>query len=111
MASVPELVLQSKREAQVSPDGRQTQHTYYVSKLGQRKVKEEERWKRYQTLGKGAFGLVFFEKCVQGNEQGKVRAVKEIQKSQNSNYYRELEAAVLFSYPKVSILANSRLRE
>jgi hypothetical protein len=111
MASVPELVRQSKLEAQVSPDCQYTQHTYYVSKLGQRKVQEEERWRRYQALGSGAFGLVFLEKCVQGNEQGKVRAVKEIRKPENSNYYRELEAAALFSYPKVSILANSRLRE
>jgi hypothetical protein len=111
MASVPELVRQSKRDAEVSPDCQYTQHTYYLSKLGQRKVKEEERWRRYQALERGAFGLVFLEKCVQGNKQGKVRAVKEIRKPENSNYYRELEAAALFSYPKVTIFADIRSRK
>ena len=110
MACVPELVRQSKRDAQLSPDSQYTQHIYYVSKRGQRKVKEEEQWKRERTLGRGSFGLVYLEECIRGNEQGKVRAVKEIRKPENNDYYRELEAAALFSYPKVSILACFRSR-
>jgi hypothetical protein len=110
MASVPELVRQSKRDAQLSPDRQYTQHIYFVSKDEQRKVKEEEQWKREQTLGSGTFGLVYLEKCVRGNGHGKVRAVKEIRKPENNDYYRELEAAALFSLPQVSILACFRSR-
>jgi hypothetical protein len=45
------------------------------------------------------------EECIQGNEQGKVRAVKEMRKLPNNEYYRELEAIALFSSPQVGILA------
>jgi hypothetical protein len=105
MNSVPDLVRQSKREAQFSPDCQYTQHFYYVSKPGCRLTKEVEKWKRKKALGSGSFGAVYLEECIQGNEQGKVRAVKEMRKLPDNEYYRELEAIALFSSPQVSILA------
>jgi hypothetical protein len=105
MASVPELVRQSKREAQFSPDFQYTQHYYNVSKPGCRLIKEVEKWKRKKALGSGSFGAVYLEECIQGREQGKVRAMKEMRKLPNNECFRELEAIALFSSPQVSILA------
>lgn len=44
------------------------------------------------------------EQCIQGDSEGKLRAVKKVQKLESKNYYGELEAIALFSHIKVSIL-------
>ena len=51
-----------------------------------------------------SFGIVWLERCIQGNSEGKVRAVKKVRKLESSDYYRELEAIALFSHSNVSLL-------
>jgi calcium/calmodulin-dependent protein kinase I len=110
MPPVPDLVRLSKLDAHFSSDPQYTQHTYYISSAGQRRVRQEERWKRQKELGAGSFGAVYLERCVQGEKVGKVRAVKKIKKPEDTNYYRELEALAHFSYPKVSTISCSVCR-
>ena len=59
---------------------------------------------RERMLGSGSFGIVWLERCIQGNSEGKVRAVKKFRKLESSDYYRELEAIALFSHSNVSLL-------
>jgi serine/threonine protein kinase len=108
MSSVPDLVRRSELDAEIL-DHEHTRHVYFVSKLGQRKVREEECWKRRQELGSGSFGAVYLEVCTQGNKEGKLRAVKEIRKPKDTNYYRELEALAYFSHANVSTTARTHL--
>ena len=111
MTHIPDLVQLSKLETQFHSDPEYTQHVQYVSGSTprQRRVQKEERWKRQRKLGHGGFGIVWLEQCIQGDSEGKVRAVKEIQKLESSHYYRELEAIALFSHSKVSLLLVSIL--
>ena len=104
MTPVPDLVQVSKLDTQFHSDPEYIQHVQYVSGSTptQRRVRKEERWKRERALGSGGSGIVWLERCIQGDSEGKVRAVKKIQKC--SNYYRELEAIALFSHSKVSLL-------
>lgn len=106
MTPIPDLVQVSKLETQLHSDPEYTQHVHYVSGSTprQRSVRKEERWKRERRLGRGSFGIVWLERCIQGDSEGKVRAVKEVQKFESSDYYRELEAIALFSHNKVSLL-------
>jgi hypothetical protein len=107
--SAPELVRQTKRSASFFSNPQYTQHVDYASKNGQRKVKEETRWQIKKALGKGGFGAVYLEECIQGDRKGGLRAVKEIKKPGDTNYYRELEAIALFSFKQVSTTAPSYL--
>ncbi|MCJ1268036.1 hypothetical protein MMC22_007922 [Lobaria immixta] len=65
-----------------------------------KKVRKEERWMREKELGRGSSGVVWLERCIQGDSEGKVRAVKKVEKLKSSDYYRELEAIALFSLSK-----------
>lgn len=102
MPPVPDLVRLSKLDVQFSSNQQYTQHVYNISKAGQRRVRQEAKWKRQKELGAGSFGAVYLEQCVQGEKVGEVRAVKRIKKPKDLNYYRELEALAHFSYPQVS---------
>ena len=106
MTPVPDLVQVSKLDTQFYSDPDYVQHIQYVSGSTprQRRVRKEERWKRERLLGRGSFGTVELERCIQGESEGKVRAVKKVQKLESSNYYRELEAIALFSHSKVELL-------
>jgi serine/threonine protein kinase len=102
MALQSDLVRLSKLDARFTSDPHHTRFVSIISRSGQRKIQQEEEWKREKKLGEGAFGAVYLEQCTQGDKEGKVRAVKKIRKPQDTNYYRELEAVALFSHPKVS---------
>ena len=106
MAHMSDLLQDSKLETQFYSDPEYTQHVQYVSgsTTRQRKVRKEEKWMRERGLGRGSFGIVWLERCIQGDSEGKVRAVKKVEKLKSSNYYRELEAIALFSHSKVSRL-------
>lgn len=110
---IPDLVRVSKLDTHFYSDPEYTEHIRYVSGTGtgttprQRRVRKEERWKKETRLGSGAFGIVWLERCIQGDGTGSFRAVKKIPKLESSNYYRELEAVALFSHSKVSILSLS----
>ena len=103
MTSIPDLVQVSKLDTQFHSDPEYIQHVQYVSGSTprERKVRKEERWKKERWLGRGSFGTVELERCIQGDSEGKVRAVKKVQKLETSGYYRELEAIALFSHSKV----------
>ncbi|MCJ1241142.1 hypothetical protein MMC14_009146 [Varicellaria rhodocarpa] len=102
MTPIPDIVQDSKLEAEFHLDPEYTQHIQYVSgnTPGQRRLRKEQRWKKEKELGRGGFGIIWLERCVQEGSEGEVRAVKKIQKVQSSYYYRELEAIALFSQTK-----------
>ena len=106
MTPVPDLVRISKLDTQFYLDLGHTQHVKYVSgnTTTQRRVRKEEKWKKERRLGRGSFGIVWLERCIEGDSKGEVRAVKKILKLESSDYYRELEAIALFSHAKVSLL-------
>jgi hypothetical protein len=108
MPPIPDLVRISKLETQFCSSPEYTQHVQYVSggMSERRRVRKEERWKKERELGRGSFGVVWLEQCIQGDNKGKERAVKKVQKLECNNYHRELEAIALFSDRKVSILIN-----
>ena len=102
MAQIPDLVQDSMLDTDFHPDLEQTRHVQYVCTPKQRKLRKEQIWKREKGLGRGGFGIIWLERCIQGDCKGEVRAVKMIRKLQNSNYYRELEAIAIFSRTKVA---------
>ena len=106
MTPVPDLVRITKLDTQFFPDQKCTQHVKYVTKSAteRRKVGKEEKWTRGERLGRGSFGIVWLERCIQGDMKGEVRAVKKVQKLDSKDYYRELEAIALFSHTNVSQL-------
>jgi hypothetical protein len=103
MTSIPDLVRVSKLDTQFHSDPEHVEHVHYISGRTprQRRIRKEERWKRERWLGRGAFGTVESQLCIQGDSEGKLRAVKKIQKITSSDYNRELEAIALFSHNKV----------
>ena len=105
MTPISDLVQLSKLETQFL-GLEYTQHVQYISgsTASQRKVRKEEIWKSGGELGRGGFGVVKVERCIRGDSQGKVRAVKTVPKLGSSDYYRELEAVALFSHRQVSVL-------
>lgn len=105
MSCFSDLVRVSKLETQFHSDSEYTQHVQYVSGSTprQRSVYKEEKW-RERGLGRGSFGIVWLERCILGDSEGKVRALKKLQKFQSSDCHRELEAIAFFSHRKVSLL-------
>ncbi|KAL9131407.1 MAG: hypothetical protein Q9217_000675 [Psora testacea] len=102
MTAVPDHVRVSKLDTQFCSDPEHIQHVRYVcgSTAKQRGVRKEEKWKRESVLGRGGSGIVWLERCIQGDCNGEVRAVKKVQKLESGDYYKELEAIVLFSHTK-----------
>ena len=105
MSSSSDLVIDSKLDTEIHPNF--IHHVYHVSGSTpwERKITREERWVKGKTLGHGGFGTVWLEKCVIGDRQGTVRAVKAISKmsrpSMVVDYSRELEAMAKFSNQRV----------
>jgi hypothetical protein len=102
-SSTPDIVQLSKLDTQFLSNPKRTQHIKYVfeNERSRKKVYKEESWKKAKVLGHGGFGVVTLEQCIQGDSEGKFRAVKKIRKL--DNYQRELEAIALFSHDKVSL--------
>jgi hypothetical protein len=74
-----------------------------------RRVRRDQRWQKLETLGQGAFGIVWKEELVGGESDVKERAVKMIwkttgKKNNRVDYSRELEAIAKFSRSKVSVI-------
>ena len=106
MIHVSDFVQLSKLNVQFFSNPEYTQHVKYKSEstTKQRKVRKEENWIRERGLGRGSSGIVWLERCIQGDSKSELRAVKKVQKLEAGDNYRELEAIALFSYTKVSIL-------
>ncbi|KAK3112368.1 hypothetical protein LTR53_011433 [Teratosphaeriaceae sp. CCFEE 6253] len=101
MPPIPDLVYLSQLDAQYFSDTQEvSQVTLRATGQGQRKIREQQSWRREKELGKGGFGVVYLERCVQGNHVHDLRAVKELRKLASDNYNRELEAAALFSHSR-----------
>jgi hypothetical protein len=84
-----------------------TSYTFHPRNRNNRIV-VEEKWKVERYLGRGGFGQVDLQKCVQGPKESELRAVKKIIKdpyddeTKKINYDRELEAIAKFSHEKAS---------
>ena len=80
MALIPDLVQDSKLDTEFHPDLEQTRHVQYVSGSTprQRRLRKEQLWKREKGLGRGSFGIIWLERCIQGDSKGEVRAVKKV---------------------------------
>lgn len=104
MPPIPYLVQDAKLDTQFHSDPECTQHVKFVSDsaLNQRRIRKEEKWSRERELGRGSYGIVWLQRCIQGDTKGEVRAVKKVQKFQSGDYYGELEAITLFSHAKAS---------
>ncbi|CAI6089793.1 unnamed protein product [Clonostachys chloroleuca] len=102
-----DLVRDSKLETIIASNGSVVRHISYVSnpRMRQRRMKKEETWRRQKKLGSGSFGCVWLEERLDGDDTGRLRAVKEITKSREGkrseiDYNRELEAIAKFSHSK-----------
>ncbi|KAF7558250.1 hypothetical protein G7Z17_g92 [Cylindrodendrum hubeiense] len=106
---VSDLVVDSKIEATWDPEAKHT--TQIRTAVGvsarRRRLKTEEKWERKRRLGRGAYGTVWLEKCIESsgprNGESDLRAVKEIHKLPNvstSEFHRELEAIAKFSHER-----------
>ena len=106
MTPLPDLVRLSKLDTQFYSHPEYTQHIKYISDSirEQRRVRKEEKWKKERGLGRGGAGVIWLERCIQGDSQGKQRAIKKVQKLEGGDCHRELEAIALFSHTKVGSL-------
>ena len=88
MTPIPDIGQDSKLEAEFHSDPEYTQHIQYVSgnTPRQRRLRKEQRWKKEKELGRGGFGIIWLERCIQEGSEGEVRAVKKIQKAESSYY-------------------------
>jgi hypothetical protein len=103
-----ELVLHARLETVFPPEHpNHTRHirTYQGTHAWQRRVRAHEIWERRRRLGKGAFGTIWLEECVErpdGVTGRSVRAVKVIRKDGHGSLpHRELEAIFKFSHENV----------
>lgn len=72
-----------------------------IDKRGGRGV---ERWTRVRSIGRGAYGMVWLEKCSRSRE---TRAVKEVSKDVQMDHLKEIRAIAKFS--KVGLLREGNL--
>ena len=110
-SALPDIVRISKLDTQFFPDLQRTQHVKFVTgnSSRERRIRKEELWSKERNLGRGGFALVWLERCVGGDDKRKLRAVKQVQKLDDSDYRRELEAITLFSHSKASLLPYRRI--
>jgi hypothetical protein len=107
---ISDLVRDSKIDTEFL--GSYIQHVFHEAgqSADKRLVRREERWVRQGYLGQGAYGTVYLEQR-DGQGTTEVRAVKEVKKcivvGQELDYFRELEAIMKFSHPRVGSLLSS----
>ncbi|RDW81552.1 uncharacterized protein DSM5745_05109 [Aspergillus mulundensis] len=99
---VPEIVADSKLN--VTFQGDHVSHEVFDSGTDVRRRRKEERWQRHRYLGRGGYGTVWLEKCINDVVETRLRAVKNVPKTSYSagaiDYTRELEAIAKFSQRK-----------
>ncbi|PMD31453.1 kinase-like protein [Hyaloscypha variabilis F] len=76
--------------------------THYISDpiTGQRRVPKTKVWRVERVLGKGSFGEVRLEVCLEENERRAVRRIWATGSAFKTQYERELKALLEFSKPK-----------
>jgi len=82
---------------------------------GRKRVQLKQKWRRSKYLGRGAYGSVWLEECVDGEpHDAPLRAVKQIRKFGHGNkqidYHRELEAIMKFSNRRVRLPLRSSIQ-
>jgi hypothetical protein len=108
MTRLPDLVSHSKLEA--STANNYTTYIYKDPDPGTRKtIVREERWRRTELLGRGAYGDVWLEECFSGQSHSQLRALKQIRLGKKAllkpeHCLQELEAIAKFSHRTVSDL-------
>ncbi|GAB1317118.1 Serine/threonine-protein kinase ATG1 (Fragment) [Madurella fahalii] len=98
---IPDLVRDSWIETEFEHDF----FRHFICEEGrsprERFIRREERWVREKELGRGAYGIVYLERCA-ADGPPKLRAVKELKKfvvrGQELDYMMELEAIAKFSH-------------
>ncbi|KAJ5682923.1 kinase-like protein [Penicillium macrosclerotiorum] len=106
MSALPDLVRDSKLSTTFS--SKYTTHLVFDSSAGPqkqtRRKQYEERWAKSKALGSKPFGRVWLEECAVSKGPAKLRAVKQIPKtdigSKPDSWHRELEAIIKFSHQK-----------
>ena len=101
---IPDLVRDSKLETRFHKS--YTSHLYHEADptSRQRTVARAEYWKRERRIGRGGFSTVWLGKCVKGQGEADVRAVKQFPKpARAKDYVRELEASAKFSHSRVCL--------
>jgi hypothetical protein len=115
MAQIPDIVRDFKLEAHF-PEESTTEvvHTFQESDPTSRRrlTSRSEHWKREKRIGRGGYGSVWLEKCIEDRRTDAavktyaVRAVKEIEINTELgpiDYIRELEAIARFSHHRVRL--------
>lgn len=106
MSSIPDLVRDNKLETDFA--GKFTIHHYDDSDGEEHRPSNQrsEHWEDDGLLGRGGFGDVLLQRCVEGKHIHELRAVKKIARSisqaKQSDYMRELETIAKFSHRRVS---------
>lgn len=107
MSTSSDLVRDTKLKTEILNDD-VCVHTLYESdpRSQRRAVPRLEYWQRQKIIGRGSYGSVRLERCVKGERDVRVRAVKQLStarfpRQQPLDYTRELEAIAKFSQPKV----------
>ena len=108
MPPMLDLVQDSKLETRFLSNST-TIHTFIEPNGARRRIHREEHWRWERRLGRGGFGEVQLEKCIAGQREGAIRAVKIIDRQSNSpkplDFNRELEAIAKFSHARVGQIA------
>ncbi len=105
LSRISDLVQDAELQTRFHPE--YTVHIYTETgpTVQERAILREEYWKRQKFVGGGSYGRVWLEKCVKGQREVELRAVKEVVKSPHASkqidYHRELEAMSKFSHRKV----------
>jgi len=106
MSSLPDLVRDNKLETGFA--GNFTIHHYDDSdgEEHRRSNQRSEYWEDSKLLGRGGFGDVVLQRCVEGKRIHELRAVKKIAQSisqaKQFDYVSELETIAKFSHRRVS---------
>ena len=100
---MPDVVWASKLDTEFLSGPPCVRHIVYDSgsSSDRKAIRKEETWTEEKILRVGGCGVILLERCLDGRDGSRVRAVKKIPKLENVNYYRELQAITLFSRPKV----------
>ena len=105
MSFIPDLVRDNKLETDFA--GKLTIHQYDESDEEEHRwsTQRSESWEDSGLLGRGGFGDVFLQRCVEGKHIHKLRAVKKIARyisqAKQFDYVPELEAIAKFSHKRV----------
>jgi hypothetical protein len=105
MSGPSDLVQDSRLDTTIRQDGI-TVHTYLEAEGIVRQKRSKEYWERERRIGRGGFGQVHLQKCIGGKSEGRLRAVKILDKPSKpavqKDLHAELEALAKFSRERVS---------